>query len=95
MVKNGELALNEVQKRSFDLILMDVNMPIMDGIMATQKIRDLGSDQGQIPVLALTANAMLEDKERCLEAGMNGFISKPIKLARLIEELDKILGNTK
>ena len=95
VVKNGELALNEVQKRSFDLILMDVNMPIMDGIMATQKIRDLGSDQGQIPVLALTANAMLEDKERCLEAGMNGFISKPIKLARLIEELDKILGNTK
>jgi PAS domain S-box-containing protein len=91
VVENGELALNEAQKRTFDLILMDVNMPVMDGITATKKIRELGSDTSKLPILALTANAMLEDKERCLKAGMNGFISKPIKLARLIEELDKVL----
>jgi PAS domain S-box-containing protein len=91
VVENGELALNETKTRAFDLVLMDVNMPVMDGITATEKIRELDSPKSQMPILALTANAMMEDKERCLKAGMNGFISKPMKLARLIEELDKIL----
>ena len=78
---------------SFDLILMDVNMPVMDGITAAEKIRELSFPKNQVPILALTANAMMEDKERCLKAGMNGFISKPIKFARLIEELDTVLSS--
>ena len=92
-VENGELALQETIDNTFDLILMDINMPIMDGITAAEKIRELSFPKNQVPILALTANAMMEDKERCLNAGMNGFISKPIKLARLIEELDAILSN--
>ena len=66
-------------------------MPVMDGISATEKIRELGFEKHQLPILALTANAMMEDKDRCLKAGMNGFISKPIKLGHLVDELDKIL----
>ena len=92
-VANGELALNETVNKTFDLILMDINMPIMDGITAAEKIRDLSFPKNQVPILALTANAMMEDKERCIKAGMNGFISKPIKLGRLIEELDGILSS--
>lgn len=91
VVENGELALNQTMNRSFDLILMDINMPVMDGITAAEKIRELSFPKNQVPILALTANAMMEDKERCLKAGMNGFISKPIKLSRLVEELDKVL----
>jgi PAS domain S-box-containing protein len=93
IVENGELALHETIDNTFDLILMDINMPTMDGITATEKIRELSFPKNQVPILALTANAMMEDKERCLNAGMNGFISKPIKLARLIEELDGILSS--
>jgi PAS domain S-box-containing protein len=93
VVKNGVLALNETMENTFDLILMDINMPTMDGITATEKIRELGFPKNQVPILALTANAMMEDKELCINAGMNGFISKPIKLERLIEALDRILSS--
>ncbi|MCA6059121.1 response regulator [Thalassolituus sp. ST750PaO-4] len=82
-VSNGEQAITEVLSNDYDLILMDVNMPVMDGITATERIRDLSSHKNHIPIIALTANAMLEDKERCLAAGMNGFISKPIRLDTL------------
>jgi PAS domain S-box-containing protein len=82
-VANGEQAITEVLSNDYDLVLMDVNMPVMDGITATERIRDLSSHKNHIPIIALTANAMLEDKERCLAAGMNGFISKPIKLDTL------------
>jgi PAS domain S-box-containing protein len=91
IVKNGVLALNETIENTFDLILMDINMPTMNGITATEKIRELGFPKNQVPILALTANAMMEDKERCISAGMNGFISKPIKLERLIAALDTVL----
>ena len=92
VVENGELAIHETTAKTFDLILMDINMPIMDGITATEKIRELSFPKNQVPILALTANAMMEDKERCINAGMNGFISKPIKLERLVEELDNVLS---
>jgi PAS domain S-box-containing protein len=91
IVENGALALDATIENTFDLILMDINMPTMDGITATQKIRELSFPKNQVPILALTANAMMEDKELCINAGMNGFISKPIKRARLIEALDSVL----
>lgn len=89
LANNGEQAVKAALAEPFDLILMDINMPIMDGIQATQHLRDMGGVLGQIPIVALTANAMLEDKQRCLEAGMNGFISKPIRLEQLREEIAK------
>ena len=70
------------------MILMDVNMPVMDGLEATQIIRMMPQPQGTIPIVALTAAAMNEDRERCMAAGMNGFVTKPFKL----EELEAVLN---
>ena len=93
-VANGEQAIAEVLSNDYDLILMDVNMPVMDGITATERIRDLSNHKNHIPIIALTANAMLEDKERCLAAGMNGFISKPIRLDTLGKVIAEILHSS-
>ena len=77
---NGQIALERVQARRFDLVLMDMQMPVMDGLEATRAIRALGSlGQGQrLPIVAMTANAMQADRQRCIDAGMDGFVSKPI-----------------
>lgn len=91
IVENGEQAVSEVLQKDYDLILMDVNMPVLDGISATERIRDLSYPKNQVPILALTANAMMEDKDRCLSAGMNGFVSKPIRLDALGEAIAAIL----
>ena len=78
---NGLEAVNMLKETSYDLILMDVQMPQLDGLEATRKIRS--EFQVQPFIVALTANAMLEDKENCLAAGMDDYISKPIKLDEL------------
>ena len=91
--KDGQEALDIAKTAQFDVIISDVNMPVMDGITSTEKIRELSFPKNQVPILALTANAMMEDKKRCINAGMNGFISKPIKVEKLIEELDVILSS--
>lgn len=85
LASNGVEAVKNHQKTPFDLILMDVQMPYMDGLEATRNIR--GSETKQPFIIAMTANAMQEDKEICLEAGMNGFISKPFKTEVLKEAL--------
>ncbi|WP_243544748.1 hybrid sensor histidine kinase/response regulator [Pseudodesulfovibrio tunisiensis] len=79
-VENGMQALEAVQREDFDVILMDVQMPIMDGVSATRAIRDpnSGARTPDIPIVAITAHALKGDRERFLEAGMNGYISKPI-----------------
>ncbi len=79
---NGEEALQKLRKGQFDVVLMDCHMPIMDGYAASQAIRDgeAGEQNKNIPIIALTANAMLEDKEKCYAAGMNDFITKPVKI---------------
>lgn len=77
----------------YDVILMDVQMPFMDGYEATKSIRLLGKDGSTIPILAMTANAFDEDKKRSLEAGMNGHLSKPIDINTLYNALAKILNN--
>ena len=89
---NGEEAIGAVMEGNFDLVLMDVNMPVMDGIEATERIRDLSSSKSSIPIIALTANAMLQDKKRCLEAGMNGFIAKPLRMDELASTLREALA---
>jgi len=84
-VANGHEALQALQATEFDLILMDCQMPEMDGFEATRRIRkgEAGARNSQLPIVALTANAMLADRQECLVAGMNGHISKPIDLAHL------------
>ncbi len=86
---NGELALVTLRERKFDLVLMDMLMPVMDGVSATVKLRagEAGELNRKTSVYALTANASMEDRERCGEAGMNGFLSKPIHLAELLSAL--------
>ena len=93
VVDNGELAVLAVQKHRYDVILMDVSMPIMGGIEATMAIRDYedSSNLPHIPIVALTAHAMLGDKEKCLQAGMNAYVSKPIRRVELVSTLTSLL----
>ncbi|MCX7278274.1 MAG: response regulator [Burkholderiales bacterium] len=81
MADNGQMAVDMVQKVAYDLVLMDMQMPVMDGITATEAIRRLGDGTAltALPIVAMTANAMQADRERCLAAGMNGFVAKPIE----------------
>ena len=77
---NGKEAVDLFDREHFDMILMDCQMPIMDGIEATRKIRLREGDLGltQVPIIALTANAFSKDRQNCLEAGMNDFLTKPL-----------------
>jgi PAS domain S-box-containing protein len=91
IVENGIEAIEELKKNSYDLVLMDVNMPKMDGIEATKRLRE---DGFKIPIIALTANVMAEEKSAYLKAGMNDHLSKPIETKALDMVLQKFL-NTK
>ena len=93
--ENGAVAVEKVSAAapgSYDLILMDVQMPVMDGYTATRTIRALDDPaRAKLPILAMTANAFDEDRRNALESGMNGFLSKPIVIGDLVQELHKIL----
>ncbi|HLX45749.1 MAG TPA: response regulator, partial [Bryobacteraceae bacterium] len=87
---DGSQALLAVEKAAFDLILMDIQMPEMDGFEATAEIRNREKGTGRhIPIIAMTAHAMTGDRERCLERGMDDYISKPIRANLLLELLEK------
>jgi PAS domain S-box-containing protein len=87
-VDNGQEAVNKVHESVFDLILMDAYMPILDGLEATKVIRQNEENTGKhILVIALTARAMAEDRRKCLESGMDGYVSKPIDRKKLFEEI--------
>lgn len=93
-VENGQLALDEWNgDKNFDLILMDMNMPVMDGFTATKAIREIESKQklNRVPIIALTALAMRGDKEKCLEAGCDGYLSKPIDSTSFISLCSELL----
>ena len=90
-VENGQQALNEVKNNHYKIVLMDVHMPVMDGYEATHNIREWEQNSGvnAIPIIALTADALAGDKEKCLSAGMNGYLSKPIKQKVLQQVVSK------
>jgi CheY-like chemotaxis protein len=89
---NGKEALDRFGTSNFDLILMDIQMPVMSGLVAAEKIRALeSSTSSHVPIIAITANAMIGDKEKCLSAGIDDYISKPFQPAALIDKIKKII----
>jgi PAS domain S-box-containing protein len=97
LAENGEEAVNKVksalkEKSPYAIILMDCHMPVMDGLEATRHIRAMGEETRDVPIIALTANALTGDKEKCLKSGMDDFISKPVGVSRLKECIYKHLS---
>lgn len=93
LASTGQEAVELAFRHSFDIILMDVQMPVMDGLEATATIRELerGTDS-HVPILAMTAHAMPGDRERCLRAGMDGYLSKPVRIGDLLRAVDHFAG---
>lgn len=92
IVATGQAALQSCLRSNYAFVLMDVQMPGMDGLEATRLIREASnSTSHRIPIVAMTAHAMPGDRERCLEAGMDGYLAKPIRLDTLIEEINRIM----
>ncbi len=91
LAANGVEAIVAIEAKQYDLVLMDVQMPILDGLSATRRIRELPQGSA-IPIVAMTANAMTEDRDRCLAAGMDDYISKPIDRMTLYATLNRWIG---
>jgi two-component system, sensor histidine kinase and response regulator len=91
IANNGREAVEAWETEAFDAVLMDMQMPVMDGIEATKEIRAKELNLGKhVPIIAMTANAMIGDRERCLEAGMDEYLPKPVDVSKLAEVLEKI-----
>ena len=86
--ENGFQVLEMLEDSGFDMIFMDCQMPEMDGYEATRRIRNLDSPAKDVPIIAMTANAMAGDRDACIEAGMSDYISKPIRLSELKEKIE-------
>ena len=89
VVDNGQKALERIKKGNYTLLLMDVQMPIMDGLEATRRIRAWEAENSHIPIIAMTAHAMKGDRERCLAVGMDDYISKPLDKRSLFTVIDR------
>jgi CheY-like chemotaxis protein len=94
VVGNGKEALSATEQQNFDLVLMDVQMPEMDGLEATAEIRSRERQTGaHVPIIAMTAHALKGDRELCLAAGMDDYVAKPIRADELFETIDTVLGS--
>lgn len=94
--ENGKEALDAMAKESFDLVLMDIQMPVMDGLETTRRVReseDMATPR-TVPIVAMTAHAMSRDRDKCLRAGMDGFLPKPVAREKLSQTLEELLGNS-
>ena len=95
VAQNGQAALHAGETQSFDLILMDIQMPGMDGLEATAAIRKQEISTGaHLPIIAMTAHALKGDRERCIAAGMDGNVSKPIRTAELLAAIESVLQDS-
>ena len=99
VVENGAQALEALSKSAYDLVLMDCQMPEMDGFEATRRFREhettVATASRPLPIIALTANAMGGDRERCLDAGMTDYLSKPIDPFKLIDLIEQYLDEAR
>jgi two-component system, sensor histidine kinase and response regulator len=98
LVENGALAINELAQRHYDVVLMDIQMPVLDGVAATRQIRGFeanGLPRADVPIIAMTAHALSGDRERFLDAGMDGYVSKPFSRDDLAREILSVLGHSK
>jgi CheY-like chemotaxis protein len=91
-VIDGAKAVEAVRSGTHDVVLMDIQMPVMNGYDATRAIRALPGDRSRIPVIAMSANVMKAEIDRCTEAGMNAFVPKPYKKEQLIDAIVKVVG---
>jgi len=92
VAENGQVAIDAVERERFDIVLMDIQMPVLGGLDATAYLRSLEQSSGRhLPIVGLTAHAMKGDMERCVEAGMDAYISKPIKGQDLIATIDRLM----
>ena len=95
VVNNGKEAMEQTHAEDFDLVLMDVQMPEMDGLEATMAIRASEANTGKhVPIVAMTAHAMKGDRERCLSSGMDGYLSKPIRIEELKSAISEAREDT-
>lgn len=97
VVSNGREAVEAVRKGSYGLVLMDMRMPEMDGLEACRKIREIeggGPNGVSVPVIAITANSTGDERQECLDAGMNGFITKPVRKEALVSEIKRVLNGS-
>ncbi len=92
VARNGLEAVNAVRDDDDDLVLMDIQMPTMDGVSATREIRGLPGGKANVPIIAVTAGVVTGSRERFLAAGMNDYVPKPIRLADLYAAIDRCLG---
>ena len=93
VAEDGQQALACLERETFDVILMDVQMPVMDGLEATREIRRRERLSGaHAPIIAMTAHALKGDRERCLEAGMDGYLAKPVRAKELYETIEAVLA---
>ncbi|MGC9344521.1 MAG: response regulator, partial [Bacteroidales bacterium] len=89
---NGKEAIDKFVKSRYDMVLMDIQMPVMDGMVATKKIREIeASTNTNVPIIAITANALSGDREKCLAVGMDDYISKPFQVDVLLEKMKNLL----
>jgi CheY-like chemotaxis protein len=93
VAENGQIALKLWAEREFDFVAMDMQMPIMDGLETTERIRAGEKSSGRhIPIVAMTANAFEEDRERCSRAGMDGYVAKPVTAKAIALEIARVLA---
>ena len=90
--ENGQIAVDTAQREVFDLVLMDVHMPVMDGLTATRIIRGMPGPMGQVPIIVLTADVMNDAKEQAMAAGVNDFVTKPVQIGQLQAAMQKCLA---
>ena len=94
IASNGKVCLELLRKRTYDLVLMDVHMPELDGLETTRRIRSLNDEVSKVPVIAMTASVLESDYIKCMEVGMDRFIAKPVNFAALINHLDHYFSSS-